>query len=287
MKRQMKYTNSRGESITFNSVGSSFGANNITGLGDVDADIQTQKAPYQHGSTPIDVVLESRPISFDAVIFGKGDTDISNKRKILSKVFNPILGEGVLEMRYGDNVYMINAIAEHVPKFGTGFENRGRRHQVALIDLICPDPFWEEIITTTVKLEDFVASFRFPFHLPAKFSARGDTRIIVNEGHVDTSIVVEFRGEAINPVITNQTTGEFIKVNRAIPSDHRLIIKTAPDDMTVEIIDPDNAKQDAFSYIDLESTFFSLNVGENKLSFLTEGGKPEVYIKYKNKFLGV
>lgn len=287
MKRQLKFTNSRGESITFNSVGSPFGANNITGLGDVDADIQTQTSPYQDGSTLIDVVLNPRPISFDSVIFGTGDTDISNKRKRLSKVFNPKLGEGVLELRYGDNVFMIKAVAEHVPTFGTGFQNRGRRHQVALIDLICPNPYWEEVISTVVKLEDFVSNFRFPFRFPVRFASRGDVKVIVNEGHVNTSIVAEFRGEMDNPKITNQTTGEFIKVNQSIPPDHKLIIKTSADEMSVDIVGPDGETQDVFGHIDLDSTFIKLVVGENKLSFLTEGGKPEVYIKYKNKFIGV
>ena len=90
-----------------------------------------------------------------------------------------------------------------------------------------------------------------------------------------------------NPRITNLTTGEFIKVNRAIPVGYRLILDTSFGNKRVEIVAPDGVVQNAFHYIDLESTFFNLDVGENRFGFITEGGNPEVYVEYKHRYLSV
>ncbi|MEK5530644.1 hypothetical protein MKX79_14860 [Viridibacillus sp. FSL R5-0468] len=81
--------------------------------------------------------------------------------------------------------------------------------------------------------------------------------------------------------------GEFIKVNRSIPSGYSLILNTEFGNKRVEIVAPDGVIENAFHYIDLESTFFNLDVGENRFSFITDGGKPEVYVEYKNRFLSV
>ncbi|WP_429995361.1 phage distal tail protein [Metabacillus fastidiosus] len=109
----------------------------------------------------------------------------------------------------------------------------------------------------------------------------------MNKGDVPTPIKVTFCGESINPKITNLTTGEFIKVNRSILLNYSLVINTEFGNKEVKIVAPDGVEQNAFSYIDLESSFFMLNVGENRFSFITDGGQPEVYIEYRNKYLGV
>lgn len=264
--KQLKYTNSRGESIIFNQKGSSFGLNNITGLGDVAAEIQSQRAPYQDGNTYIDSMLESRFINFDVSIFGIDDTDISMKRSQLSRVFNPKLGEGLLEYRYGDVVRVINAIAEHTPSFGSGFENRGRRHQKALIDLVCPNPYWKSIESSEEPA--FEALFEFPFEGEFEMGIQRDQRIINNDGDSPAPIQVEFFGHALNPKIINNTTGEYIKINQELHEGERMIVDTS--DSTVYFIDVDGNERNVFPWIDLNSTFFQLAIGENDIEYTAD-----------------
>lgn len=82
-------------------------------------------------------------------------------------------------------------------------------------------------------------------------------------------------------------TGEFIRVNRTIEEGYKLIINTAFGNKRVEIIAPDGTVTNAFHYIDLDSTFFSLDVGNTKIGFIADGGNPEVYVTYKNRYLSV
>ena len=85
------------------------------------------------------------------------------------------------------------------------------------------------------------------------------------------------------------STGETIRIKRTIPAGYSLVITTDFNNKSVQIIAPDGVATDAMGYIDLDLpwSFFSLDVGENQLSFITEGGKPDVFIEYKNLYVGV
>lgn len=280
--QKLTYINSQGESIVF-SHRPPFLLSKIEGLGDVDAEVQRQKSPFQDGSTHIDTLLNERFLPLEISILGKGREDISAKREQLSRVLNPKL-EGMLIYENGRVVREIKAYSEHVPKFPT---DRGQNYQISLVSLICPTPFWQDINPEYIKLEDFISNFHFSFHFPVRFASRGDSKNLMNNGDVPTPIKVTFKGEAVNPKITNLTTGEFIKVNRSIPAGYRLVINTEFGNKTVEIVAPDGVATNALGYIDLDSSFFELQVGENKFSFITDGGKPEVYVEYKHRYLGV
>ncbi|WP_233548095.1 phage tail domain-containing protein [Rummeliibacillus sp. POC4] len=282
----MIFTNSRGESIEFGD--SPFYLQYVDGLGEVSANIQTQKSPYLDGSSYLDSLLDDREIEIEFIInypFGTYE-DVSKARTLISRVCNPLLGLGVLQYKNDHVTRKILCVAEHVPVYP---DNGGRTKvlQKGKIAFIAPDPFWLDNATENYKLEDFVAHFHFPFKFPVRFASRGDSKILVNNGDVPTSIRVTFRGEAINPKITNLTTDKFIKVNREIPTGYTLIIDTDERERKVKIIAPDGIEENAVHYIDLDSDFFKLEVGENKFSFITDGGRPEVYVEYQNRYLSV
>lgn len=280
------FTNARGQSVELKN-SRPFVMEYLSGKGDVSADVQMQSAPFQDGMTYIDSTLQSRSLSMQVSIMAESQNDLLEKRHYLASVFNPKLGPGTVIYENGDMRREIKALSENVPVFPTGKDNVSARYQRAIINLLCPSPFWEDVNLEKYKLEDFVGNFRFSFHFPVRFATRGDSRLLVNNGDVPTPIKVEFRGPVTNPRITNLTTGEFIKVNRAIPAGYKLILDTSFGNKRVEIVAPDGVVQNAFHYIDLESTFFSLDVGENRFGFITDGGNPEVYVEYKHRYLSV
>lgn len=259
--RLLTFTNSRGESITFRN-GSSFFINSVEGLGDVDAEIQMQQAPYQDGSSYIDSVLTTRHISFQVNIRGVDDTDISQKRSKLAALFNPKLGPGTLEYRYGEVVRIIDAVAEHVPKFPSGFDNRGRRHQIGLVDLICPNPYWQS--TSITEEPAFESLFEFPFEGEFEFGMQRNDRLIYNDGDAPAPIQVNFYGPADSPIIENLTTGEFIRINKRLEEGQIFKIDTA--DSSLFFVDEDGTKTNVFHWIDLDSTHFKLEIGENDIT---------------------
>lgn len=268
MRTILKFTNTRGESISFNKIGSFFHANKIEGLGEVDADIQMQKAPYQDGSSFTDSILEPRAINFEVVVKGDSDTLISERRSELARVLNPKLGEGILEITYGSVVRIINAVADHVPSYPSGNDNRGNGYQIGLVDLICPNPYWKS--TTVTEEPAFEPLFSFPFEGEFQMGTQRDQRIIFNDGDAPAPIQVEFFGPALNPVITNNTTGEYIKVNQELFEGERMMIDTSDSNKSAYFIDSLGVERNVFNWIDLGSTFFKLTIGDNDIEYTAD-----------------
>lgn len=279
------YKNSRGQSIELTNR-RPFILESVEGRGGVDANVQMQSAPFQDGSTFIDTTLATRSLTLNVNLVAESRDELNDLRHQISSIFNPKLGLGKLIYSNGNVEREIEVIVDGSPAFPVG-DAKGKWYQRTAINLIAPNPYWQGTEIDKYKLEDFVGNFRFSFHFPVRFATRGDSRLLVNNGDVPTPIKVEFRGPVTNPKITNLTTGEFIKVNRAIPAGYKLILDTSFGNKRVEIVAPDGVVQNAFHYIDLESTFFSLDVGENRFGFITDGGNPEVYVEYKNRFLSV
>lgn len=282
------YTNSRGESISLTRDGS-FRLLDFQGTGKVDLEIQTQKAPFQDGATYIDSLVEPRPLSIEVGVFGSDTIDLNNKKRLLASVFNPKLGEGILRYEYEGGVKEINAIPEHSPDFPTGSGNINQRFQRVFLDFICPNPFWLSITESTEPMAAWIGGLSFPLRLATKFSERGTRRKIVNDGDVAVPIEITMKGNVTNPIITNSTTSEFIKVNKTLSQDEKLIINTAFGKKRVEIEDVNGLRTNVFHYIDLDSSFFSLVQGENIIEYNADSGREDatVQIVWKNRYLTI
>ncbi len=236
----------------------------IEGLGDVDADIQTQKAPFQDGSTYIDSVLQERAISLEIVILADKST-LLKQRQFLASVFNPKLGPGTLRYENGETIREIEAVPDGVPVFPSGRDNRGPTFQKAMINLLCPDPHWKS--TEITEEPTFEPLFQFPFEGIFEIGVQRDNRIIVNDGDAPAPLYIEFYGPAVNPKIANKTTGEYIKVNQTLGENEFMRIDTTPGKKSVYFVQSDGTERNVFNWIDLESNFFQLIVGENEIEY--------------------
>ena len=172
MLYQLKYTNSRGEVLEFKPnenlfvnptevvVHGSFPyrLQTFEGFGEVGANIGTTKAPYQDGSTIVDRTLEERFPYLRFFIIAKDWDELSKYRRKAGRVFNPKLS-GKFELRYGENVFVLNANPESVPVFGS--EDMVGKSQLVSVNFIAPNPYWQtESITEEPTFEPL---FHFPF----------------------------------------------------------------------------------------------------------------------------
>lgn len=279
------FKNSKGQSIELTNR-SPFLLESVEGRGGVDANVQMQTAPYQDGATFIDTTLATRTLVLNINLLAKSRDELNNLRNQISSVFNPKLGLGKLTYLNGNVEREIEVVVDGSPAFPVG-DAKGKWFQRTAINLIAPDPYWQGTEIENYKLEDFVGNFRFPFHFPVRFATRGDGRTLENNGDVPTPLLIEFRGPAERPKITNYRTGEYIRVNTTIPADHKLILNTEFGNKRVEIVKPNGTIENAFHYIDPYSTFFELDVGETRIGFEAAGGTPEVYVQYRERFVSV
>jgi Phage tail protein len=282
--QKVTFYNSLGDFIVL-SYGHPFFLSRIGGLGDVDAETQMQKSPGQDGSTPVGkVVLKERPIPIEVDIFENHDSN----RLLLSKIFNPKLGEGRLVYENDLVRREIRASSEHVPIFP---DNRPKVTQKALINLIAYNPYW----LTEEQAEQLVVwegGLEFPLELPATFAEQsGDkSKILVNEGDAESPLLIAFNGPATSPIqVMNKTTGEFIKVNQNLLQGEKLEINTAFGQKRVSKVLADGTVQNAFHFISLDSTFFSLQMGNNLIDYSTgeDYERAAVSISWRNRHLSV
>ncbi|WP_246041934.1 phage tail family protein [Robertmurraya kyonggiensis] len=280
------FLNRRNEFIEFASE-LPFRITKIEGLGGAEADVQTQKSPYQDGETHIDSPLKPRPISIEFAIHADNRLQLYEYRKQMTRIFNARLGEGLLTYNFGGVGKEIKAAVESGPIFPDGKGNETERYQRGLLNLICPNPYWK-----SPQIEEeptFEALFEFPFEGEFEMGIQRDTRIIDNDGDSPTPIQVEFYGPAVNPIIRNLTTGEFIKVNQTLGENELMKIDTTPGIKSVYFVGADGAERNVFNWIDLDSTFFQLQIGENEIEYSADSDIQGaiVNIYYQKLYVGV
>ncbi|MCS5500870.1 phage tail family protein [Lysinibacillus sp. A4] len=263
------YTNRFGESVTFG--GPPFYLQNIEGLGDVSANLQTQKVPYEDGSTLIDVLLDERSIDITFLIVNAidegGYETVSRRRTEVARIVNPKLGPGTLRYENDYLVREILVVASSVPAFPDG-DGRAKTLQKSMINFVAPDPYWRSL-----KIDEepaFQPLFQFPFSGPFQMGMQRDRRIINNDGDVAAPLYIEFFGPADNPKIENVTTGEFIKVNQTLAEGEKMVIDTTPGTKSVEFVDEGGSRRDVINWLDLDSVFFKLQLGENDISYTAD-----------------
>lgn len=281
----IEFTNSRGDVVKFD--GTPFGLVSLEGLGDVGADIQTQKAPFQDGSTYLDAVMENRYMPVEFIVRGTNYDEVRANRAMLSARLNPKMGLGTLTYKSGDTVRIIEVVAESVPYFADS-DNRGKRWQRGLVTFVAPNPYWQS--PRVIGKPAFERAFRFPFkNRKFAFGIQRDRRIIVNEGDAPTDIKVEFFGPAENPKIINRTTGEYIRVNQTLNEGERMVIDTSEEVKSVYFIDENDNERDVFNWLDLGSTFFQLQIGKNDIDYTADSDiqGAKLNIEFKEKFVGV
>lgn len=281
---RLTYTNSKGESIEFSNR-PPFILSKFEGLGDVDADVQTQKSPYQDGETHVDTVLEPRYIKMEISVVGK---EIDEYRRQLSKVMNPKFN-GVLRYEDESVVREIECVNEHVPRFP---EKTQSSHK-AIVGLKAPNPYWQSTTITEEPMAAFVELFEFPSdywevgddgNLYFEMGTEGHTRTFYNNGDSEVPIKITIKGPTLNPILTNVTTGELIKINRELSSEDVLEISTEDGNKHV-LLNGENV----FNWIDLSSTFWKLAVGENEIEYTADAGQESATldITWQEQFVGV
>lgn len=168
------------------------------------------------------------------------------------------------------------------------FNNRVNNHDKATISFLCTNPYWLDENEKYLNIKSIVGGIKFLLKLPTEFSKVSFYKIVNNEGDVETPLEIEYIGPATNPIIYNQTTGEYIKVNMEINEKEKLVINTAEGQETVNLVTPQETK-DVYNKIDLGSTFFKLIVGDNIIKYSSddEAARDKVSIKYTNRYVGV
>lgn len=256
-----------------------FSVSDYSGLEASDVELNTDKNINTDGEhlkrkrvLPREIVIK-----FDAV---SGDT--SETRQMLISFFSPYK-DGVLTVDYMD-------VTRHIPYMVRGFKISTRNvyeRISAMVTLKCLDPDFltdqidEDIIT-------LVGGWKWKFSLPFSLKQFGSLeKNIVNAGDKETPVEIFFHGPATNPKVT-LNGDQYIRLKKSITADETLHINTGFRQKTVEI-QSNSGVEDAWDYLDMTSDFFWLGVGDNVITYSSEGitSASSVTISYKERHAGI
>ncbi len=284
------------ESIVFDSVGNleeDILLSHIDGLGHPGATSQKSQGINQDGCNSEDSLLDPRIIKLQVTIKTKNREKLYELRRKIFRIINPktynqSTGKRGELLIYYTNDYKKYRIYGKVED-SAEFNNRKKNHDKATISFYCQDPYWLDEKGQDIDIKSVNGGLSFPLVLRNHFSLVSFYKEIENKGDVESAVQIEYVGPALNPKVTNETTGEYIQVNMEIDEKEKLVIDTREGKETVNLITP-HETIDVYNKIDLNSTFFKLIVGKNLIKYSSdiEGAKDKVtIIDYTNKYVGV
>ena len=247
--------------------------------------IITNKTNLIHGENYIANTLESRFISLAGII-EKNKTSQALIRNLV-RVVNPTL-MGTLIYQNENEQKEIEVIPEGIP---TAPPNGGLiRFEVSL--KAC-NPFWKNS-ENVENIALWTPKFHFPLTIPKNkgivFGVKKSAfeKVIENEGDVESGFRVIFKarsGTVENPKLLNKLTGEFIRINYSMEKGDSIEVICYPEQKKVTV----NSILNGFRFLDIESTFFTLDVGRNILQYDADINKTnlDVVLYYTPRFLGV
>lgn len=284
MRKDFKiiFENEKGQNIEF-SVWSSFFLQDVEGLDGLKNNIYTSKGIEQDGEVYITSNLDMRNI----IIQGKIKNDVQkNKHKILS-ILNPKLS-GKLTVIDGEVTKYIKCRIEKAPTISNDII------PTYIISLLCPNPFFYDK-EYKINIALWQGNFEFPLEITEQgiLLGRREPSLIVNvinKSDLKCPMKIEFKALATltNPSILNVNTHGFIKINKTMSVGEVITITTEFGNKKIEST-INNITQNAFNYMDFNSTFLQLETGDNLFRYDADGGVDnlECSIYYRPQYLGV
>lgn len=286
---KLTYINERGESIEF-SHASVYHTNTVSGLSDVRNAIYSINSMGQDGDTYLGNRIESRAIEIVGSINERNKDFMIDHRRHMNHVLNPQFS-ATLVYEYGDFKRVIDCKVDNAPVF-----SRAAIFQDFTIQLLCLNPFWRKEGKTRDDVATWVGDFEFPEELPIpegwEIGHRQPSLIVnvYNEGDVKSGIKVEFRaiGAVSNPELLNVDTQEFIKININMLAGDVLTVNTGYGEKEVTL-NRGGTITDAFRYLDPDSTYLQLEVGDNLFRYDASGALEnlEISLYHDDLYLGV
>ena len=286
----LKYINNNNKSIELGNA-APFLVTTIDGLGSPQNEIYTQKSPYQDGVTATHSSLGPRNIVIEGKIIDSNRENRQAYRYKLLSIFNPKL-DGKLIIDLGSAQRQIDCKVEQAPYFSSNSE---QNYQNFSISLLAPNPYWQDINTIKEEVAIWRGAFEFPLELLEEGIEIGfrESSLIVNvynAGDVACGMKIQFHALAtvVNPSLFNVNTREYFKINKTMQAGEVLTVTTHFQNKRVEL-NANGVVSNAFNWIDLDSTFLQLEVGDNLFRYDADEGlnNLEVSIYYTPQYLGV
>lgn len=297
---KLTFTNENGSMIEF-SVNSVFHCNiskDVSGLSDVENEIYSTSGINQAGATYLGYHIASRDIEIVGHINELDKAIVREYRHQLNHALNPTYS-AVLVYQHDSFTRQIKCKVNSAPHFDAdGIFLR------FTINLLCLNPFWTDESETYTQIATWIGGMIFDsvdglqltnseddpqwevgYRLPNLITN------IENTGDATTGLTITFaaQGAVSNPGLIDVKTQEYIQVNMDMLAGEEITIKTGYGEKSVTFKNQRGEESDIFRYLDIQSTYLQLAIGDNPYRYYAASGEDNlnVTIKHSNLYLGV
>lgn len=221
----------------------------------------------QHGNTLEYLQLDPRDVTINFYLDCASHYEYLQYRREFFDVFSPLV-EGYLH--YQDEVFDVR-LRCHLGDTPFIENYDGQSTGTGDLTLVANNPIWYDNNVIPVQIASWTKGFQLPFQCKFQLRQRGSMQVTINnDGQVPVPCTFEFGGLATDPIIYNNTTGRFIKLDGTINSDQRVYITTDYRHKSVTLYD-DHAVATRGEYlVNDDSEFFWLEKGRNAITFTSQ-----------------
>ena len=303
IKREtLYYINERGQRLTF-SPASEYHVNikDVGGLSDIRNQIYSINSMGQDGDTYLGNRIESRDIEIVGSIKERDKERGQRLRRQLNNILNPQFSAKLI-YEFGDFRRVIDCVINNAPVF-----IKKPIFEEFTIQLSCLFPFWREENESRFDVATWIGGMEFPIDRPEydlpqglEIPIDGTWQIgwrepalivnVINTGDVRAGMRIDFRslGTLVNPSLLNVATGEFIRINITMLPGDVITVRTGFGEKGVTLRRRGEIT-DAFRFLDPDSTYLQLEVGDNIFRYDADVNMEslDITIHHFNFFLGV
>lgn len=176
-----------------------------------------------------------------------------------------------------------------------------KRARRATISLLCPDPYFVDLMDVSVFMSAWVESFEWPHAFTVageQFGYRSAERLktIINDSATDdigVTIEITATGTVTNPKITHVEKAETIEIGTeqnpfTMQTGDRLIITTHTNNKHV-YLESGGARAEINEYLSEDSEFIQMDYGTNTFGYSADDGAGymTISITFRYRYLGV
>lgn len=259
-------------------------------LSEFGVSIVYERSPFQQGATAVALRAETRPLSFVLHIVRSSQEALRQRAAEVVQFFNPYDGE--MTIVHDNNVrrrrikayYTTHALIEYEDQRGYG---------TLAINLMADSALFEDEFEQVIDMGSSAGAFTLPLELP--FGVGQDLAEItyINTGDYYNPVEMLFYGpledpELIRDYVVNNSVVQTDKVkfeNLVVPEYWYIRVNTEQGREEATLVDPDGNEENINRYLSVDSNYWQLFKGENKIRFATLIGNPVTQLRFRRKYI--
>lgn len=262
-------------------------------FGKIEANFVTSKYFNQVGETPTSRMLGTRLFQLIGWVIGKTKYAVESHKSFLNRFVNP-LQDICVEVNNCDGVpYTIDVSPDASVVYGENEDENNECFCKFSITGTCYQSLFMSKSSQKILMAAELPQFRFPLHLPTLMGIKQKQmiKLVTNIGAIPTGFTIHFRalGDGVkNPFLYDVNTQQMFKVNKTMIAEEQIDVNTAIGEKAIIGV-LNGVSSDYFEYLDFDSTWLQLAVGDNIYHYDADenSDKLEVSIEFNTKLLEV